>query len=372
MRQTWALLVDMYRELNARKLFWITLILSGVFILAFALIGVDANGFKFLWFHWDMPLAQFLYKQIFSYVVVGFWLTWVATILALISTSGLFPDFLSSGSVELYFAKPIGRPRLFLTKYAGGLLFVLAQVLVFSIGSFIVFRLRGGEWLPSLFLAVPLVVCFYSYLFAICTLVGILTRSTLAALLVTLLCWATFFSIHFTESKFLEQVYFKKNYAQHYEEQARADERSVQRARSNDAVGSATQPWVIRTEQNGAEAASKAADMRSDERSWSKVHRYIYWAYAIFPKTTETTDLLDRWLFKTAEIQEAAEQNQQQMGYFFNDPEFRQRQLAQSRAQEQVRLELRRRNVAWVLGTSLAFEAVILLLAGWIFCRRDY
>jgi hypothetical protein len=30
------------------------------------------------------------------------------------------------------------------------------------------------------------------------------------------------------------------------------------------------------------------------------------------------------------------------------------------------------RSLAWVLGTSLLFEAVVLALAGWLSCRRDY
>ena len=33
---------------------------------------------------------------------------------------------------------------------------------------------------------------------------------------------------------------------------------------------------------------------------------------------------------------------------------------------------LRRRSVPWIIGTSLAFEAVMLTLAAWAFCRRDY
>jgi hypothetical protein len=33
---------------------------------------------------------------------------------------------------------------------------------------------------------------------------------------------------------------------------------------------------------------------------------------------------------------------------------------------------LRGRSTLWVLGTSLGFEAALLLLAGWIFRRRDY
>jgi len=33
---------------------------------------------------------------------------------------------------------------------------------------------------------------------------------------------------------------------------------------------------------------------------------------------------------------------------------------------------LRGRSIAWVLGTSLGFEAFVLFWAAFIFCRRDY
>jgi hypothetical protein len=40
--------------------------------------------------------------------------------------------------------------------------------------------------------------------------------------------------------------------------------------------------------------------------------------------------------------------------------------------QREMLEELRSRSVWWVVGTSLAFEAIVLLIAAWIFCRRDY
>ncbi len=34
--------------------------------------------------------------------------------------------------------------------------------------------------------------------------------------------------------------------------------------------------------------------------------------------------------------------------------------------------EFHSRSPWWIVGTSLAFEAVILALASWVFCRRDF
>ena len=41
-------------------------------------------------------------------------------------------------------------------------------------------------------------------------------------------------------------------------------------------------------------------------------------------------------------------------------------------AQQEVIDVLRGRSIAWVVGTSLGFEAVVLAFAAMIFCRRDY
>ena len=42
------------------------------------------------------------------------------------------------------------------------------------------------------------------------------------------------------------------------------------------------------------------------------------------------------------------------------------------KAQREFLEKLRERPVWWVVGTSLGFEALVLCLAGFIFCRRDY
>jgi hypothetical protein len=49
------------------------------------------------------------------------------------------------------------------------------------------------------FLAIPIVMCFFSYLFAVAVLLGVLTRSTIATLLLTILFWAMAFAVYFGE-----------------------------------------------------------------------------------------------------------------------------------------------------------------------------
>ena len=172
MRQTVALFVDAYRELNHRRLFWVTIVLSGLVVAAFAAIGNDEEGLTIL--HWSIPFpfvstnfiprADF-YKFTFAQLGVGYWLGWIATIIGLVSTASIFPDFVDRGSIDLMLSKPIGRTRLFFTKFLTGLLFAGLQVTVFTLASFLVIGLRGGDWEPWIFISIPLVLLFFSYLF---------------------------------------------------------------------------------------------------------------------------------------------------------------------------------------------------------------
>ena len=60
MSVTGALFLDGYRELNARKMFWVSIVISAVLVLAFALVGVEPKAITFLHWHFDEPASQFL------------------------------------------------------------------------------------------------------------------------------------------------------------------------------------------------------------------------------------------------------------------------------------------------------------------------
>jgi len=352
MSQTLAIFHDAYRALRARKMFWIVLILSSLVVASFACIGVNDKGLTLL--AWDLhvgPTATemppgVLYKFMFASFGVDFWLTWVAAILALISTAGIFPSFVAKGAINLVVSRPISRLRLFLTQYAAGLLFVTLQIAAFTVASFLAIGLRGGLWEPGLFLAVPLVVCFFSYLFCVCVLLGLLTRSTVAALLLTLLFWFLVFILHSAETGLL----MAKAMAEHERNAAReaaAETRPGTRPSSSPA---ASQP-------NLPPRGGDESDQDRTARYLSTAHRVIYGVKTVLPKTAETIDLLKRALIATADLPKTGDGSDRTVSM---------------RAAMELARELRSRSPWWIVGTSLAFEAVILALASWVFCRRDF
>ena len=373
MRQTIALFVDAYRELNARKLFWLILMLSGLVVLSFAIVGIDEQGLTMLWWKLGfgpntlmMPKATF-YKILFMGLGFKFWLAWLATILALVSTAGIFPDFVSSGSIELVLSKPIGRLRLFLTKYATGLLFVTLQVSIFAVLSFLVIGLRGGEWVWGILWAIPVMVIFFSYLFSICALLGIVTRSTVAALLLTLLVWAMIFMLHAGESGLLSAEYMQQQKIQNIERQIASIEGALAKAEETEEADSEVDHALVERQRGRLETKREA--LGDAEHAAKLIKRFHRWSYGIktsLPKTTETIALLERKLISATEMEHMLD-NSDEPPPFAMDNEIDQKQL-----QKELATELRNRPVWWVVGTSLIFEAFMLALASWRFCRRDF
>ncbi len=355
MIQAWALFVDAYRELNDRKLFWISLLLSALGAGAFATVGVDERGLTLLWWSFDsrffnstvVPPETF-YKLLFVTLGVKFWLAWLATILALVSTAGIIPDLVASGSVDLMLSKPIGRARLFLLKFLTGLLFSGLQVTVFSLASFVVIGLRGNAWEPGLFLAVPIVVLVYSYVFSMCALLGMVTRSTVASLLLTLLLWALTVGLWGAS-----QAVATGRTASRLEIQAIQRVIDVRRTRDGDEADTQALEREL-TEQ-------KEADGR-----WEVADAIVGGVASVLPKTTATVELLERWIADAADLrlQRMDEESQRPL---FGTKRVKEKDLLKAMKEHRDAL-----TPAWIIGTSLAFEAVVLGVAVLIFTRRDF
>ena len=377
--QTAALFLDAYRELNARKLFWATLVLSGIVVASFALIGYDENGFSIGWKHFKsnwfntrlIPREQ-LYKNLFVSLGVYWWLTFIAIFLALASTAGIIPDFVTGGAIDLYLSKPIGRLRLFLTKYLTGLLFVALQVIVFCAASFLVIGVRGGAWEPGLFAAVPLVLLFYSYLYSVCALLGLLTRSTVAALLLTVLFWFVIIGVHSSETFLLMLDVSERIEVADMNRQIANTRKTLETLPTTGPTTGQSASFV----ETRRAMTQKTLDQLTEDRRQMSVGTYKPWHTLVYgvkwalPKTTETYQLIERVLSKQMRIPqedlERADKDDEAKRGFFQNP------ALQMRAAIETDRIVRQRPATWVVGTSLGFELVVLGLAAWVFCRRDF
>ncbi len=380
--QTWAILIDAYRELSSRKLFWLGLFISCIVAATFGAVGLTPTGLTLLF--WDVEAAFFnstifkpaaFYKMMFMVLGVSVWLTWGATILAILSTASIIPDFVSSGSIELMLSKPISRLRLFLTKYAVGLLFVAIQSAVFCAAAFMVIGLRGGVWELGLFLAVPFVVLIFSFLHCVCALVGMLTRSTLAAMILTGIFWLALFSVHATESFMLTWRIQRELEVE--SGQKRLDSLSKQLAdRGIDPAAPADESSpeppdraVSKLLDDRARVDRDLAELTLSRENARRWHRYVFAAKTVLPKTSDSTELLRRILVKTADLPRGEDDDRDMRDSPMGRPKFPVSIREFADRQQQVMDE---RPAWWILGTSLGFEAMVLGIACWIFARRDF
>lgn len=373
---TWIAILAILREswltLRAEKLFKLVLGLNMLVIVAYLSVGFDDTGVSIFFglTHVDnefirsgTPFARTLYLGIYSAFIVNIWLAWAASILALISTSSIFPSFLKEGAVELVMSRPTGRTTIFFVKYIGGLLFVAVQVGIFTLGAFIAAGWRVDVWDPAIFLAIPLVTLFYSYLFCVNVLVGVITRSTLTALLATLLFWFSTFSIHTTDKILTENVIRFQTTA------TRAEKRVAELEAERDAATAAGQTEEAKDASHWLQGPQKEAELAQ-----TVVGQLLPWEttmgliQAITPETDRTIGLLHRMLKRDADL---SMQDLMNGRAFEEDEDYV--EPSEFEAAEIERVD-RENEVPgwWIISKSVVFEFIVLGIALWIFRRRDF
>ncbi len=387
MTQTLAIFYGAYRRLKASVLFYIVLGISALVAVAYAAIGFNDSGMTFLF--WDIPsdtvntqviTADTWYKLVFSEIAVKWWLSWIAVILAIISTGTIFPSWLQEGAIDLYLAKPIGRVRLFLTQYLGGLLFVAAQVAIFSLGCFLVIGFRAGTWAFSVFLAVPIVTLMFSYLFAFSTLVGVWTRSAVASILLTVVLWLLIWVVGLVNSGLIAARVTHEVWVTYLDEQIQKIEANPSLTQPAEADGDTPDPtagpteagptpptasdeWQdpFATEEQDLERLKERRELHQRKAMENEgIRDVVVKIRAPLPRTSETIDLLTRSLVFLSDLPEMNEDDRTWQG--------------PPGSKEAVERAIRQWERPWyeVVGRSVGFEAAMLLLAGWVFCRRDY
>ncbi|WP_018969284.1 hypothetical protein [Rubritalea marina] len=192
MIQTVTILLETMRMLRARFLFWASATLSVLLLVLYASIGYAGESWSIFFgaseFHgssWamDEQSNSVLYQQVFRDAIVPYWLGSGFILLSLLTTASVFPEFIRGGLIEVSLSKPISRVRLILLKYLSCLIYVGSLLLVLCLIGVISIYLRTGVLNLSLFWVVPIVTFAYSCYAVIMAWVGVITRSSLMALM---------------------------------------------------------------------------------------------------------------------------------------------------------------------------------------------
>ena len=331
--------------------------LSFFVALIFLSIGFDVKGPTFFFgmtgyadevLGANGPGRSYFYKEIFSFWIAGVWLTWIATILALISCAPILPNTMTEGGAGMVMTKGVSRLQIFAAKLVGSLFFVLIQVGLFVLIVFVAFKWRLGEWHPQLFWYIPAVLLIFTSLYSFLVLIAVKTRSVLTALLLTFLVWGVSGLLGRVEEGMRGMIVMTENghfNDFHAERKIAETESEKSDEEAKESLEGEDPPFEIEEKSNS----------KPDE-DLVKWHGIVKTIHSFLPKNGPVMDEAKR-KFLLADLERLS-----------LDP----------KNKEDLKIQMQRDSVDhgnssfYTIWSSVLFAAVMFSLAAVSFCRRDY
>lgn len=198
MRAFAASVEEVFREASARWTLLAYFAISSLFILLFAaavnldIVDGALAGAKLFGREVDLGNEKIDMDRLVLGFETGFsgFLYMLGTFLALFATAHLVPRLQEKGTVDLYLSRPVGRTKLLLSRYTGGLLLAGANLLYLMGSIWAIVVWKTGVAHPRFLLGGVVILFAIASLLAFAFLVGVATSSTAVSLMVT---YAVFF-----------------------------------------------------------------------------------------------------------------------------------------------------------------------------------
>ncbi len=123
------------------------------------------------------------------------WVIAIGLLIAILVTSNVIPDTFEPGSLNLLLSKPVSRWGLYLAKFAGGCVLVLLCACFLFVGLWLWLGIAMEVWERSLLYSIPLYVCVFAIYFSVSAFVGLVWRSPILSIIVTLIFWVLCFAV---------------------------------------------------------------------------------------------------------------------------------------------------------------------------------
>lgn len=195
MRTLYALIRDTLLMLRRRRLFWLHLGLNLLVVALYASVSFQEDGWSIgfglkssenIWLKQGTPWENTMHCWMVARIM-RWWVAGGAVFLVLFATAAVLPETLEPGSASLIVPRARRRSLILAGRFLGSLCYVLLHTVLVVGGLWLVMRWRMGVWHPALWLGVPLAALLFIPLQAVAMLMGVLTRSATAALLVAIL-----------------------------------------------------------------------------------------------------------------------------------------------------------------------------------------
>jgi ABC-type transport system involved in multi-copper enzyme maturation permease subunit len=271
----------------------------------------------------------------------------VAVLIGVIITAFFIPNMLRKGTVDLLVVKPIRRSRLLLYKYVGGLTFIFLNAAVAVGAVWLALGVRTGVWPVSFLASVLVLTFFFAILYSVSTFFGVLTRSPVAAILLTVAAWFILFIVGVGHNV-IETFRALDRTARALHDKL-GDEGLQALQAVGEVAGEGRRPGQRRV---------TFEDMRFEENWFTRTVSVLH---AVLPRTNDLDQLLERRLrhdlaFGTPSPPPRADKPPPELPGGIPLPQ----------------LQVKPPPPAETFGVSAAFIAVFLALACWRFATKDY
>lgn len=136
-------------------------------------------------------------------LMIALFMSWfigsLGVLTALVATANIIPNTFEAGMGDLFAARPLSRPGVFLARFVGGLAFILLATTYALGGLWLIVGLRFHAWLPQLLYSIPIFLFVFAIYFSVSAWVGLRTRNPVSALLSTGLFYVLCLSLSWTQ-----------------------------------------------------------------------------------------------------------------------------------------------------------------------------
>ncbi len=208
-----ALFEDAFRQVLDDKVFRLLVGLALVMILPTFLVGFRPEGISVL-FGWKTWTYQELGASFGGQAVGEFANVWwigaiqkvivnglagtVGLLFCIAATAFFVPRMLEKGAADTLFSKPVGRFALLVARFSAGVIFVACLSFLLVLGMHIGFRVASGYSDPAFLWSALTLTYIFTLVHSVSVTVAVLTRSSIAAILSTLLFFVFTGCIHQT------------------------------------------------------------------------------------------------------------------------------------------------------------------------------
>ena len=200
---TRALFSDALAQVLDNKVFRLLVVLVGIMVLPTFLIGLQEDSVVILFGTWEyfyedlfgwlgLPFpglgqAHIFLIQAIQQIFVDVFAGSFGVTIAVAASAFFVPRMLEKGAADTLFSKPVSRTTLLLSRYFAGLVFVAILSVVLVSGMHIGLLLNSGYSDPGFLWSILTLVYIFAILHAFSMFVGVITRSTVASILTTLM-----------------------------------------------------------------------------------------------------------------------------------------------------------------------------------------